>query len=97
MDTVPCMRPRKRGWGRLASSISLVLRFALRTSVRMARWGRTHLIVSEGVTAKMASITPAPNPARRLRGALTFPWMPTQIVNSIEERGERDDAHIFVC
>ena len=46
----------------------------------------TYLIVSEGVTAKMASITPAPNPARRLRGALTFPLMP-QTVNSI--KGER--------
>jgi hypothetical protein len=37
---------------------------------------RTHLIVSEGVTAKTASVKPAPNPARRLRGALTFPLIP---------------------
>ncbi len=52
-----------------------------------------YLIVSEGVTAKMASIMPAPNPARRLRGALTFPLL-SQKVNSIE--GERVDAHIFI-
>lgn len=36
----------------------------------------TYLIVSEGVTAKMASTIPAPSPAKRLRGALTFPLEP---------------------
>ncbi len=30
-------------------------------------------MVSEGVTAKMASITPAPSPASRLRGGETLP------------------------
>ena len=35
--------------------------------------GKTYLIVSEGVTAKTASIIPAPRPARRLRGADTLP------------------------
>src|SRR5882757_2078970 len=36
----------------------------------------TYLIVSEGVTAKMASTIPAPSPAKRLRGALTFTLEP---------------------
>ena len=85
MDTVPCTRPRKRGCGRLASSISFVLHVVLRTQVVAGRGGEieTHLIVSDGVTAKTASVNPAPNPARRLRGALTFPLIP-QIVNSNE-------------
>lgn len=38
----------------------------------------THLIVSEGVTAKTASTIPAPKPASKLRGALTFPWISIQ-------------------
>lgn len=44
------------------------------------RWGGrgAYLIVSEGVTAKMASNTPAPSPAKRLRGALTLPLAPRQ-------------------
>ena len=37
------------------------------------REGETHLIVSEGVTAKTASIIPAPSPASRLRGGETLP------------------------
>ena len=35
--------------------------------------GKTYLIVSEGVTAKTASIIPAPSPASRLRGGETLP------------------------
>ena len=35
---------------------------------------RTYLIVSEGVTANTASVMPAPRPASRLRGALSFPF-----------------------
>jgi hypothetical protein len=48
----------------------------------------TYLIVSEGVTAIIASIIPAPRPARRLRGALTLPLMP----RSTREPIDRDDG-----
>lgn len=41
--------------------------------------GVAYLIVSEGVTAKMASIIPAPSPATRLRGALTLPFVPQSV------------------
>jgi hypothetical protein len=49
---------------------------------------RTYLIVSEGVTAKMASIIPAPSPARRLRGALTFPLVPRSMREPIDRDHE---------
>jgi hypothetical protein len=49
------------------------------------------LIVSEGVTAKMASIIPAPSPATRLRGALTFPLVPRSMREPIDRDHEVDD------
>jgi len=64
MDAVPWINPRYCGIGRLASSMSFVLLEesyvdALRKTVY------TYFIVSEGVTAKMASVIPAPSPANR--------------------------------
>ena len=52
---------------------------------------RTYLIVSEGVTAKTASIIPAPSPATRLRGALTFPLVPRSIREPIDRDYKDDD------
>jgi hypothetical protein len=49
------------------------------------------LIVSEGVTAKMASVIPAPSPATRLRGALTFPLVPRSMREPIDGDHEVDD------
>jgi hypothetical protein len=59
-----------------------------------SRWMRTYLIVSEGVTAKIASIIPAPSPARRLRGALTFPLVPRSMREPIDRdhKGRRRDS-----
>ena len=51
----------------------------------------TYLIVSEGVTAKMASVIPAPSPATRLRGALTFPLEPRPTREPIDHDHEADD------
>ena len=51
----------------------------------------TYLIVSEGVTAKTASIIPAPSPAKRLRGALTFPFEPQPAGEPINHDHEADD------
>ena len=78
MHAVPCTSPRKRGFGLFASSISFVLGAHLGQSPAAGRRGHregegAHLMVSEGVTAKTASIIPAPSPASRLRGADTLP------------------------
>lgn len=51
----------------------------------------TYLIVSEGVTAKIASVIPAPSPATRLRGALTFPLVPQPMRKPIDRDHEVDD------
>jgi hypothetical protein len=51
----------------------------------------TYLIVSEGVTAKTASTIPAPSPAKRLRGALTFPFEPQPTDEPINHDHEADD------
>jgi hypothetical protein len=49
-----------------------------RRCARMNDWKdgvtRTYLIVSEGVTAMIASIIPAPKPASIDLGADSFPW-----------------------
>ena len=80
IHAVPCTSPRKRGLGLFASSMSFVLRAdsdqppAAGTRRRRGERGEgAHLMVSEGVTAKTASIMPAPSPASRLRGADTLP------------------------
>jgi hypothetical protein len=51
----------------------------------------TYLIVSEGVTAKIASVIPAPSPATRLRGALTFPLVPRSMREPIDRDHKVDD------
>lgn len=60
---VPCISPRNRGCADLASSINFVPR---QISAATADF-QPHLIVSDGVTAKIASITPAPVPAADVR------------------------------
>lgn len=55
------------GLGKAASWINLVLKLA-RTP-----FNQTYLIVSEGVTATVASTTPAPRPASIVRPGLSFP------------------------
>ncbi len=52
---------------------------------------RLYLIVSEGVTAKIASIIPAPSPARRLLGAETLP-SPTDAHQSPGPRVQGPDS-----
>lgn len=60
---VPCIKPRYWGFRRFASSISFVLYTSNFRSLFSIQVHGTNLIVSEGVTAKIASVIPAPSPA----------------------------------
>ena len=55
------------GLGRAASWINLVLELAGLGFI-------AHLMVSEGVTATVASTIPAPRPASMVRPGLSFPY-----------------------